>query len=126
MDGDGILDVLDQNGFYVNDGYGRFEKLGTIFNSNLTVESRAGMGGQAPVLDFDMDGDADFAVRNNKGNLILHRGGRDFEALDANPLLVEHGFADLDNDGFPELGGCYGRVLCTVRVLCQQGRQHQF
>lgn len=103
MDGDGILDVLDQNGFYVNDGYGRFEKLGTIFNSNLTVESRAGMGGQAPVLDFDMDGDADFAVRNNKGNLILHRGGRDFEALDANPLLVEHGFADLDNDGFPEL-----------------------
>lgn len=103
MDGDGILDVLDQNGFYVNDGYGRFEKLGTIFNSNLTMESRAGMGGQAPVLDFDMDGDADFAVRNNKGNLILHRGGRDFEALDANPLLVEHGFADLDNDGFPEL-----------------------
>ena len=103
MDGDGILDVLDQNGFYVNDGKGRFEKLGTIFNSNLTVESRAGMGGQAPVLDFDMDGDADFAVRNNKGNLILHRGGRDFEALDANPLLVEHGFADLDNDGFPEL-----------------------
>ena len=103
MDGDGILDVLDQNGFYVNDGYGKFEKLGIIFNSNLTVESRAGMGGQAPVLDFDMDGDADFAVRNNKGNLILHRGGRDFEALDANPLLVEHGFADLDNDGFPEL-----------------------
>lgn len=103
MDGDGILDVLDQNGFYVNDGYGRFEKLGTIFNSNLTVESRAGMGGQAPVLDFDMDGNADFAVRNNKGNLILHRGGRDFEALDANPLLVEHGFVDLDNDGFPEL-----------------------
>ena len=103
MDGDGILDVLDQNGFYVNDGYGRFEKLGTIFNSNLTVESRAGMGGQAPVLDFDMDGNADFAVRNNKGNLILHRGGRDFEALDANPLLVEHGFADLDNDGFLEL-----------------------
>ena len=103
MDGDGILDVLDQNGFYVNDGYGRFEKLGTIFNSNLTAESRAGMGSQAPVLDFDMDGDADFAVRNNKGNLILHRGGRDFEALDANPLLVEHGFADLDNDGFPEL-----------------------
>lgn len=103
MDGDGILDVLDQNGFYVNDGYGRFEKLGTIFNSNLTVESRAGMGGQAPVLDFDMDGNADFAVRNNKGNLILHRGGRDFEALDANPLLAEHGFVDLNNDGFPEL-----------------------
>lgn len=103
MDGDGILDVLDQNGFYVNDGYGRFEKLGTIFNSNLTVESRAGMGGQAPVLDFDMDGNADFAVRNNKGNLILHRGGRDFEALDANPLLAEHGLVDLDNDGFPEL-----------------------
>lgn len=50
-----------------------------------------------------MDGDADFAVRNNKGNLILHRGGRDFEALDTNPLLVEHGFADLDNDGFLEL-----------------------
>lgn len=103
MDGDGILDVLDQNGFYVNDGYGRFEKLGTIFNSNLTVESRAGMGGQAPVLDFDMDGDADFAVRNNKGNLILHRGGHDFEALDANPLLAGHGLVDLNNDGFPEL-----------------------
>ena len=44
-----------------------------------------------------------YGYGNNKGNLILHRGGRDFEALDANPLLVEHGFADLDNDGFPEL-----------------------
>lgn len=103
MDGDGILDVLDQNGFYVNDGYGRFEKLGTIFNSNLTAESRAGMGSQAPVLDFNMDGNVDFAVRNNKGNLILHRGGHDFEALDANPLLAEHGLVDLNNDGFPEL-----------------------
>ena len=103
MDGDGILDVLDQNGFYVNDGYGRFEKLGTIFNSNLTAESRAGMGSQAPVLDFNMDGNVDFAVRNNKGNLILHRGGHDFEALDANPLLAGHGLVDLNNDGFPEL-----------------------
>ena len=103
MDGDGILDVLDQNGFYVNDGYGRFEKLGTIFNSNLTAESRAGMGSQAPVLDFNMDGNVDFAVRNNKGNLILHRGGHDFEALDANPLLAEHGLVDLNNDAFPEL-----------------------
>lgn len=103
MDGDGILDVLDQNGFYVNDGYGRFEKLGTIFNSNLTAESRAGMGSQAPVLDFNMDGNVDFAVRNNKGNLILHRGGHDFEALDANPLLAEHGLVDLNNDGFHEL-----------------------
>ena len=48
MDGDGILDVLDQNGFYVNDGYGRFEKLGTIFNSNLTVESRCRYGRPSP------------------------------------------------------------------------------
>ena len=76
-------------------------KTGDHFQFKLYGRIPCRHGKPSPVLDFNMDGNVDFAVRNNKGNLILHRGGRDFEALDANPLLVEHGFADLDNDGFP-------------------------
>ena len=29
MDGDGVLDLIDKNGFYVHDGTGHYEKLGT-------------------------------------------------------------------------------------------------
>lgn len=68
MDGDGVLDLIDKNGFYVHDGTGHYEKLGTIFNSNLQITKYAGQ--QIPLLDFDMDGDADIVVKSNKGNLI--------------------------------------------------------
>ena len=72
MDGDDVLDVIDKNGFYVHDGAGRYEKLGTIFNSNLQIPYRR--DGLPPFLDFDMDGDADIVLKSNKGNLILNNG----------------------------------------------------
>lgn len=107
MDGDGVLDLIDKNGFYVHDGTGHYEKLGTIFNSNLQIMKYAGQ--QIPLLDFDMDGDADIVVKSNKGNLILNNGNKSFEAQESNSLLCDNSngqsdvWPDLDNDGFNEL-----------------------
>lgn len=107
MDGDGVLDLIDKNGFYVHDGTGHYEKLGTIFNSNLQITKYAGQ--QIPLLDFDMDGDADIVVKSNKGNLILNNGNKSFEAQESNSLLCDNSngqsdvWPDLDNDGFNEL-----------------------
>ena len=107
MDGDGVLDVIDKNGFYVHDGMGHYEKLGTIFNSNLEIPYRA--DGLSPFVDFDMDGDADIVIKSNKGNLILNNGNKSFEAQESNSLLCDgpNGqsdvLPDLDNDGFNEI-----------------------
>lgn len=107
MDDDGVLDVIDRNGFYVHDGSGRYEKLGTIFNSNLQIEQY--VGEQMPLLDFDMDGDADIVARSNKGNLIVNQGNKRFEAQESNSLFCGNSegqsyvLPDLDNDGFNEL-----------------------
>lgn len=107
MDGDGVLDLIDKNGFYVHDGMGHYEKLGTIFNSNLEIPYRA--DGLSPFVDFDMDGDADIVIKSNKGNLILNNGNKSFEAQESNSLLCDgpNGqsdvLPDLDNDGFNEI-----------------------
>ena len=107
MDGDGVLDVIDKNGFYVHDGAGRYEKLGTIFNSNLQIPYRG--DGLPPFLDFDMDGDADIVLKSNKGNLILNNGNNSFEAQESSSwFCVNSGYTsevmpDLNNDGFNEL-----------------------
>ena len=107
MDGDGVLDVIDKNGFYVHDGAGRYEKLGTIFNSNLQIPYRR--DGLPPFLDFDMDGDADIVLKSNKGNLILNNGNNSFEAQESSSwFCVNSGYTsevmpDLNNDGFNEL-----------------------
>ena len=82
MDGDGVLDLIDKNGFYVHDGTGHYEKLGTIFNSNLQITKDAGQ--QIPLLDFDMDGDADIVIKSNKGNLTPNNGTKSFEARGTN------------------------------------------
>ncbi len=107
MDGDGALDVMDENGFYVYNGTDGYEKLGTIFNSNLQLEGYP--EDYAPMLDFDMDGDADVVVRSNKGNLILNSGNRQFEAVESPSLFCGDAngssslLPDLNNDGFNEL-----------------------
>ena len=107
MDGDGALDVMDENGFYVYNGTDGYEKLGTIFNSNLQLEGYP--EDYAPMLDFDMDGDADIVVRSNKGNLILNSGNRQFEAVESPSLFCGDAngssslLPDLNNDGFHEL-----------------------
>lgn len=107
MDGDDVLDVIDKNGFYVHDGAGRYEKLGTIFNSNLQIPYMR--DGLPPFLDFDMDGDADIVLKSNKGNLILNNGNNSFEAQESSSwFCVNSGYTsevmpDLNNDGFNEL-----------------------
>lgn len=107
MDGDGVLDLIDANGFYVHDGAGRYEKLGTIFNSNLQITKYANQ--QIPLIDFDMDGDADIVAKSNKGNLILNNGNNSFEAQESSSWFCDNsGYSsevipDLNNDGFNEL-----------------------
>lgn len=107
VDGDGALDVMDKNGFYLYNGTDGYEKLGTIFNSNLQLQKYANE--VLPLLDFDMDGDADIVVRSNKGNLILNNGNRQFEAVESPSLFCGDAdgssspLPDLNNDGFNEL-----------------------
>lgn len=107
MDGDGVLDLIDANGFYVHDGAGRYEKLGTIFNSNLQITKYANQ--RIPLIDFDMDGDADIVAKSNKGNLILNNGNNSFEAQESSSWFCDNsGYSsevipDLNNDGFNEL-----------------------
>lgn len=114
MNGDGVLDLLDKNGFYESDGTGRYEKLGTVFNSNLQLSLSYSAtyryyGWWMPLLDFDMDGDADIVVKSNKGNLILNHGNKAFEAVESNSLLCDGPsgesclLPDLNNDGFYEV-----------------------
>ena len=104
FNGDGVLDLIDNNGFYVNDGTGKYEKLGTIFNSNLTFTSYSN-DKVCRLLDFDMDGDADILIQSNKGNLILNNGNNSFEAKESNSLLCDDAdiLPDLNNDGFNEI-----------------------
>lgn len=126
MDGDGALDVMDENGFYVYNGTDGYEKLGTIFNSNLQLEGYP--EDYAPMLDFDMDGDADVVVRSNKGNLILNSGNRQFEAVESPSLFCGDAngssslLPDLNNDGFHEL--YYNRT--TVGVCVNTGDNIHF
>lgn len=99
---DGSLDHL-YGCFYTNDGEGNFIKVPSIFNSNLSISYNSLM------MDFDMDGDLDYLVESNKGNVILNYGNNVFEGVtkeftvDNNSVgyLGTYGirFLDYDNDG---------------------------
>lgn len=95
INGDGNLDIVKDDGFYTNDGTGKFSKLSTIFNSNLTVKDVYG------VLDFDMDGDLDIlAYATNKGNLLQNNGPSSFEGKQVETFLDAGTWVDLNNDGY--------------------------
>lgn len=99
---DGSLDNV-ANCLYTNDGEGNFIKVPSIFNSNLSISYNS------QIMDFDMDGDLDYLVKSNKGNVILNYGNNVFEGVtkeftvDNNSVgyLGTYGirFLDYDNDG---------------------------
>ena len=103
MDGNGTQDIISSNGFYLNDGTGKFTKLGTIFNSNLTFDSKKNIA----LIDYDLDGDADIFSTNNKGDAIVNNGNNSFEAQTINYIAFpKYGnicVVDVNNDGLDEL-----------------------
>ena len=101
---DGLMDLVDKNGLYTSDEHGHYEKIGSIFNSNLTF------GGYTHLMDFDMDGDVDFYnTYSNKGNLFINNGdhrfeGKQMESIAGDRIHDLFILPDLNNDGFYELG----------------------
>ena len=104
IDNNGTLDLLEGQGFYVNDGSGEMTKLAKIFNTNLSVTEQQ----RSMLLDFDMDGDADILTPSNLGDILINNGGGNFEGRTVNAQLASpyyrYGWtADLNNDGFLEI-----------------------
>lgn len=99
---DGLMDAIDRNGLFTSDENGNYEKIGLIFNSNLTFG-----GDQSPVMDFEMDGDIDFYDSySNKGNLFINNGDHRFESKQVESVAGDSEsflLPDLNNDGFYEL-----------------------
>lgn len=103
---DGSLDNV-AGCFYTNDGKGNFIKVPSIFNSNLSIRY------DSQIMDFDMDGDLDYLVKSNKGNVILNYGNNVFEGItkeitvDNDPFdylnLYNIKLLDCNNDGFLDI-----------------------
>jgi len=100
------------NQLFINNGDGTFRDASV--ESNLGAYPGKGMGG-APA-DFDLDGEMDLFVTNDKqfNFLFRNKGGGKFAEIgfDANVALREDGvfisgmgadFRDLDNDGYPDI-----------------------
>ena len=69
MDGDGALDVIDKNGFYLYNGTGGYEKLGTIFNSNLLFHASVPLNEDGTLKEVDIRGE------KFKGRALLDKIG---------------------------------------------------
>jgi hypothetical protein len=100
------------NQLYLNKGNGGFEDISEQAGLRKNLGKAMGVG----VADYDLDGNPDLFVPNDKlYNFLFHnKGGGKFEeiAFDAGVALPEHGelisgmgldFRDLDNDGYPDI-----------------------
>ncbi len=100
------------NQLFINNGDGTFRDASV--ESGLRAYPGKGMG--AATADYDLDGNMDLFVANDKlVNWLFHnKGGGKFEEVgfDANVALREDGvfisgmgvdFRDLDNDGYPDI-----------------------
>jgi enediyne biosynthesis protein E4 len=100
------------NQLFLNNGDGTFRDIS--IESGIRAHPGKGMG--VGVADYDLDGNMDLFVSNDKGfNSLFHnKGGGRFEEVgfNANVALLENGtfisgmgvdFRDLDNDGLPDI-----------------------
>jgi hypothetical protein len=97
---------------FLNNGDGTFRDVSG--ESGIRAQPGKGMG--VGVADYDLDGNMDLFVSNDKAfNFLFHnKGGSRFEEVgfNANVALLENGmfisgmgvdFRDLDNDGLPDI-----------------------
>jgi hypothetical protein len=100
------------NQLFLNNGDGTFRDIS--IESGIRAHPGKGMG--VGVADYDLDGNMDLFISNDKGfNFLFHnKGGGRFEEVgfEANVALLEYGmfisgmgvdFRDLDNDGLPDI-----------------------
>ncbi len=100
------------NQLFLNQGDGSFRDV----SADAGILSQPGKGMGAGAADYDLDGNPDIFVSNDKlFNFFFHnRGGLKFEekAFDLGVALAEHGnmisgmgvdFRDIDNDGYPDI-----------------------
>ncbi len=97
---------------FLNNGDGTFRDV----SKESGIRAHLGKGMGVGVADYDLDGNMDFFVSNDKDfNFLFHnKGGIRFEevAFNVNVALLENGmfisgmgvdFRDLDNDGLPDI-----------------------
>lgn len=100
------------NQLFLNKGDGTFVDV----SKDAGLQRSLGKGMGVGVADYDLDGNLDLFVPNDKlYNFLFHnKGGGKFEevAFEAGVALAEHGnlisgmgvdFRDLDNDGYPDI-----------------------
>ena len=101
LNNDGRLDAVADNGIYLQNDSAKYEKLKSMFNSNLTINKERKF---FSLVDVDMDGDVDIFANTNKGNLIQNNGNNRFEGKQSDSYFGMYGdyevCPDLNNDGY--------------------------
>lgn len=133
-DGDGWPDLfvandVGPNFLYHNKGNGTFDEVGMLTGTALGVGGRS-MGNMAgDFADFDRDGRLDLIVTRygfQPVSLLRNEGAAGFEDVtwasgigqaSASPVRWGTGFADFDNDGWPDVFIANGNVTPAVETL---------
>src|SRR5579863_604808 len=133
-DGDGWPDLfvandVGPNFLYHNKGNGTFDEIGMLTGMALGVGGRS-MGNMAgDFADFDRDGRLDLIVTRygfQPVSLLRNEGATGFEdvtwasgigQVSASPVRWGTGFADFDNDGWPDVFIANGNVTPAVETL---------
>jgi len=124
-----VANDVGPNFLYHNKGNGTFEEVGMLTGVALGLSGRS-MGNMAgDFADFDRDGRLDLIVTRygfQPVSLLRNEGAAGFEdvtwasgigQVSASPVRWGTGFADFDNDGWPDVFIANGNVTPAVETL---------